>query len=180
MSDEKSPFSDAWGAVFKLLGLLLTAASVISLIVQGFDVHLVGVMLEAYERYLAVRDFVFSAIPVRLASPIKDAITLYLMGAAAWRYSFMRLHTVYLGPPAPEDRLDRFFILREYALWPKSLFRKIAICFDWRISWPIPDMEESTAPHMVADFAKYTACVAIAVIAFFVLNTISSNYGPLA
>lgn len=180
MPDQKSPFSEAWEFVFKLLGLLLTAASVISLIVQGFDVHLVGIVLESYERYVAIRDFVFSAIPIRLPSPLKDSITLYLMGAAAWRYSFMRLHTVYLGPPSAEDRLDRLFLLWEYVLWPKSLFRKIAICLDWRISWPIPDMEESTAPSMVADFAKYTACVAIAVIAFFVLNTVSSNYGPLA
>lgn len=190
MTEQSDPFvrsasqiSQARDLVFWLLGWLTTCAALVSLIVQGFDVHLVGITLEAYERYLALRDFVFGLLHLQIPSPLKDTITIYLMGAAAWQFTFRRLVTVHLGvsdpDEAPHTSAHRALDYASSLLWPKMLFRKIAICLDWRISWPVGDMEEWTAPTMVGDFARYLLYLAFAVAAFFISNTISSNYGPL-
>ncbi len=94
----KKALLETWKWVWGVLGILVGAAAVISLVKQGVRVELNGLPQQLYSQYVALRDIVFHPITWLLhsflATPfpewLKDVIAGYVVASGAmWRASMV-------------------------------------------------------------------------------------------
>ena len=170
---------------FRVLGGLLAASTLISVLRQGFNIQLVGLPNEFYAQYVWLRDTIFwpltgllSLISIRLPDWAKDMIALYfLIAGAVWRAlpNYARFHRTtpdrygHSAATYTPDEEDRRIFLVMSLVWPVWL---------WIMG------EAASKPDKVRRIAffRFTAIqllfVIVCTVGFFFWNYLAHLYGP--
>jgi hypothetical protein len=181
--------ASAWSLTWQVLGTLVGAATLVSLVKNGFAIELNGLPAAIFAHYAWLRDALFEPVVwllrylgLTMPSWLKDLIMAYgLMAAVLWRVlnTFEGLVTQVAAEALPAERPWKSYFLLLSTFWPVA-FHPVRhlptglVRAAWDHNIPANKFDVMFRRHVFLNLGL----VLLAALAFFAWSHVSNVYGP--